>query len=299
MTRGQRWTSRSIGSRLQHCVFYLLIRTLGRRPAYALLYFVVLWYTLRPMTRARSAPYLARRFPKAGRLQRLRHCFRLNWNFGLTLVDRAASGILGQFSITASRDDEQTLKTLLIEGRGLILLTGHFGCWQTSSAGLDGIETPVHVLMHRAPDDIDRQHFEHAGADAPFRIIDPCGYLGGSLEMLDALAKGHILGLMGDRTFGNDRNTVSVPFLGGSVRLPFSAYRLASVTAAPILVFFSSRIGPGQARHEIARIIRVPQGLGRSGENYIPYAQQFALALEEMVKANPYQFFNFYDMWEN
>ncbi|MGE4441639.1 MAG: lipid A biosynthesis acyltransferase [Desulfomicrobium sp.] len=299
MTHGQRWTSRSIGSRLQHGIFYLLIRAAGRRPAYALLFFVVLWYTLRPMTRARSAPYLARRFPNAGRLQRLWHCFLLNWNFGLTLVDRAASGILGQFSITASPDDELTLKALLGEGRGLILLSGHFGCWQTSSAGLKGIETPVHVLMHRAPDDIDRQHFEHAGTDAPFRIIDPHGYLGGSLEMLDALGKGHILGLMGDRTFGSDRNTVKVPFLGGTVRLPFSAYRLASVTGAPILVFFSTRIGPGQARHQIARIIRVPQGLGRSGDKYIPYAGHFALALEEMVKANPYQFFNFYDMWEN
>jgi predicted LPLAT superfamily acyltransferase len=299
MTQGQRWSSRSIGSRLQHGVFYLLIRALGRRPAYALLFFVVLWYTLRPMTRARSAPYLTRRFPKAGRLERLRHCFLLNWNFGLTLVDRAASGILRQISITASQDDEQALKTLLGEGRGLILLSGHFGCWQTSSVGLNGIETPVHVLMHRAPDDIDRQHFEHAGTDAPFRIIDPYGYLGGSLEMLDALGKGHILGLMGDRTFGSDRNTVKVPFLGGTVRLPFSAYRLASVTGAPILVFFSSRIGPGQARHHVARIIRVPQGLGRSGDKYIPYAQQFATALEEMVNATPYQFFNFYDMWEN
>lgn len=299
MTHGQRWTSRSIGSRLQHGVFYLLIRTLGRRPAYALLFFVVLWYTLRPMTRARSKPYLVRRFPRAGRLQRLRHCFMLNWNFGLTLVDRAASGILGQISITASQEDEQTLKTLLSQGRGLILLTGHFGCWQTSSAGLDGIDTPVHVLMHRAPDDIDRQHFEHAGTEAPFHIIDPHGYLGGSLEMLEALGKGHILGLMGDRTFGSDRNTVRVPFLGDSVRLPFSAYRLASVTGAPILLFFSSRIGPGQAKHQIARVIRVPEGLGRSGDSYIPYAQQFALALEEMVFATPYQFFNFYDMWEN
>jgi len=299
MKSEKRWTSRSIGSRMQHGVFYLLIRTMGRRSAYILLFFVALWYTFRPMTRARSAPYLARRFPDAGCIGRLVHCFRLNWNFGLTLVDRAASGILGQFSIAASPEDENTLQALLREGRGLILLTGHAGCWQTSIAGLESAGRPVHVVMHRASDDVDRHSFEHSGGDAPFRIIDPQGYLGGTLEMFDALKKGHILCLMGDRAFGSDRNTISVPFLGGNVNLPFSAYRLASATTAPILVFFSRRIGPGRASHEIARIICVPGGLGRSGQDYLPYAREFALALEELTAKAPYQFFNFYDMWEN
>ena len=53
--KGQTWSSRSIGSRLQHGIFYLLIRTFGRRAAYGLLFFVALWYTIRPLTRSRSA----------------------------------------------------------------------------------------------------------------------------------------------------------------------------------------------------------------------------------------------------
>jgi predicted LPLAT superfamily acyltransferase len=299
MNAENRWTSRSVGSRLQHGVFYALIRSGGRRPAYALLFFVALWYTLCHSTRARSSAYIARRFPAASRLERLGHCFLLHWNLGLTLVDRAASGILGTSSITASEEDKHTLNSHLRQDRGLILLTGHVGCWQTSFAGLDIADRPVHVVMHRADGDIDRHYFEHAGEQAPFNIIDPMGYLGGSLEMLDALRRKHVLCLMGDRAFGSRRNTVSATFLGGKVELPFSAFRLASLTGAPILVFFSRRIGPGETVHEIHRVLHVPDGLGRSGEGYQPYVQLFADALEDLVRTTPYQFFNFYDMWKN
>lgn len=295
MTGG--WTSRSVGSRLQHGIFYVLIRILGRRAAYGLLFFVVLWYTIRPLTRKRSAPYLTRRFPQAGPLERLWHCFLLNWTFGMTLVDRAAAGILNEFTISASAQDEQTLLDMAASGRGLILLTAHVGCWQTSMAGLEIQHRPVNVVMHRAEGDIDRQHFEHAGQGPAFRIIDPQGYLGGSLEMTDALNRGEILCVMGDRLFGSDRNTVDVTFLGDTLSVPVSPYRLASATGAPIIVFFSRRTGPGAARHEIACIIHVPAGLGRSSTRYQPYAQDFAAALEAQTAKAPYQFFNFYDMW--
>ena len=101
------WSSRSIGSRLQHGIFYAIIRFLGRGPAYGLLFFVVLWYSLRPLTRSRSRPYLRRRFPEAGPFMRFMHRLRLNWNFGLTLVDRTAAGILEELRITASPGDEK------------------------------------------------------------------------------------------------------------------------------------------------------------------------------------------------
>lgn len=299
MNAGTRWSSRSVGSRLQHGIFYLLIRLAGRAPAYGLLFFVVLWYTIRPMTRRRAAAYIAHRFPGAGGLQRLRHCFLMYWTFGRVLVDRAAAGILREFGISASPEDEAALRALHAEGRGLILLTGHVGCWQTSMAGLEILDTQVHVVMHRAAHDVDRHYFEHAGGKAPFSVIDPAGHLGGSLEMMDALKKGHVLCSMGDRVMSSDRNTVPVRFLGGDIRVPFGAYRLASLTGAPVVVFFALRTGPGRATHEIRRVIRVPEGLGRNGDAYRPYAQEFANALEELVHVAPYQFFDFYDLWEH
>ncbi len=55
-----RWSSRSLGSRLQHRIFYTVIRLAGALGGYFLLFFVVSWYTLRPAVRNRSRAYLSR-----------------------------------------------------------------------------------------------------------------------------------------------------------------------------------------------------------------------------------------------
>lgn len=103
---------------------------------------------------------------------------------------------------------------------------------------------------------------------------------------------------MGDRMLGSVSGGVSSSFLGTDVSLPFSAYKVASVTGAPVAVLLSYRTGPGSYRMVLAREIRVPGKTGRGSAALQPYVAQFAEALEDYVGEHPYQFFNFYDMWE-
>jgi predicted LPLAT superfamily acyltransferase len=181
----------------------------------------------------------------------------------------------------------------------LILLTAHVGCWQIAMAQLSSLNAPVSLLLHREEGDVDLHYFEHTGISAPFRIIDPLGYMGGVLEMMDVLRKGEVVSIMGDRVFGSDKNTVSVNFLGGKVRFPFSAFKLASATGAPIAVHLSYKSGPASYDFMLERTIRVPADLGKTEEALRPYVAQFAEALESYTQRYPYQFFNFFNMWEN
>jgi predicted LPLAT superfamily acyltransferase len=294
----RQWTSRSIGSHWQHRVFYALIRCGGRQLAYGLLLFVVLYYTLfRPTVRARSHPYLQRRFPGRNPLVRLWDSYRLNLGIGRILVDRAALGILGPGHLPVSLAGGEELQALLAEGHGLVLVTAHVGCWQLAMSSLSVLAAPVSLLIHREEGDLDRHFFEHGQGGAPYRIIDPAGYLGGTLEMLQVLKDGEVLCIMGDRVMGGAAGTVSVDFLGGAVELPFSPYKLASASKAPVAIIFPYQDQAGSYALQVAEVIRVPEGLGRSAAAYRPYAEQFARALEEFVSAHPYQFFNFFDMW--
>ncbi len=293
-----RWSSRSIGAAWQHRFFYGLIRLGGRRAAYLMLYPVVLYYVLlRPDQRRKGEPYLRRRFPGAGGWQLLRHSFRLSYGLGQALVDRAVVGILGPDSTPVDLGGRRELLAVLAEGKGLILVTAHVGCWQAALAALSHLHQPVHLLMQREEGDIDRHYFEHSGGEAPFQIIDPRGFLGGSLEMLAVLKRGEILSVMGDRLLGSDRNGIAVDFLGAPMVLPISAYKLASASGAPIGILLSAKTGVASYRLRLDGIIRVPPGLGRKAEAFAPYARQFAAALEEFTKLYPYQFFNFYDLW--
>lgn len=294
------WTSRSIGSNLQHNIFYVLIKFGGRRAAYGLLSCVALYYVLfRPDIRRKAAFYLARRFKDKGPIRRLIHCYRMYENLGKALIDRATIGIKGPLSVTIVFDDQKKVVDLIGEGKGVILLAAHVGCWQATMERLRVFNTPVNLLLHHEEGDIDRHFFEHAGAVNPFHIIDPLGYMGGVLEMMEVLKQGELLSIMGDRVFGSDRNTVAVDFLGGKIRLPFSAFKLASATGAPIVILLSHKSNTGNHELILDRVIRVPSRVGRGADVFRPYVAQFAQALESYTERHPYQFYNFFNMWED
>lgn len=293
------WTSRSLGSRLQHRIFYLLIRVGGRRAAYVLLFFVTWYYVLfRRDVRARCHPYLRHRFPQDRATSRLTDCFRMSHALGKSLVDRATVGIAGPDALKIVVRGQDELLRMVREGRGLILLIAHVGCWQAAMSALKFLRVPVNLLMQREAGDVDRHYFEHAGMDCPYRLIDPNGFLGGTIDLLQALKRGEVVSMMGDRMLGTDQNGVEVPFLGETVRFPVSAYRLASLSGAPIAVLLSAKTGSDEYLLEMHDIIRVPAGLSRRPEAYAPYVGQFAAALEDYCRKHPYQFFNFYDMWD-
>ena len=292
------WSSRSIGSDWQHQFFYLAIKLGGRKAAYFFLYFVVAYYVLfSSLTRERASHYLSRRFSNSSWLQRLWHCYLLILEFGKVLIDRAVVGILGPEAFNINLDGREELLSLRDENRGMILMTAHVGCWQVAMSALGFLQRPVHMLMRREDGDIDRHYYEHAGIPCPYQIIDPTGYLGGTLEMMGALKQGQIVSVMGDRLLGSDKSNTHVGFLGGQATIPFSAYKLASATGAPVVVFFARKDGPKSYHVQLAKVIRVPQIKGRSSEAFTPFAQEFAEALEGFSLKYPYQFYNFHNMW--
>jgi predicted LPLAT superfamily acyltransferase len=73
---------------------------------------------------------------------------------------------------------------------------------------------------------------------------------------------------------------------------------MASVTGAPIGVLLSAKSGSESYELRLAKTLRVPGGLGRGGRAFADYARQFAETLEDYTRQYPYQFFNFFDMWE-
>jgi predicted LPLAT superfamily acyltransferase len=160
------------------------------------------------------------------------------------------------------------------------------------------LNKPMQVLYYRNPKDNDKTVAEHSGQKAPFTFINPAGPMGGVPEMMAALHRGEIVCAMADRVFGNVQNAVGVNFLEGTVRVPYSFYRLSAVTGAPIVVAFFPRVGSGQLKSWVFPPIQV-EDKGPKKEGYQPYAQQFIDALAQFCIKYPYQFFNYFDWWSS
>lgn len=292
-----RWSSRSLASRFHHAVFYWGIRLAGHAGGYFLLFFVITWFTLVPSVRKRGMHYITRRFPSAGGLARLGHTWKLQWRFGQCLVDRAAAGLGGAFSLGDS--GRESIEALAAEGKGVILLAAHVGCWQMAPAVFaERSRLPVSALVHKDAADVDKQAFEHAGTRAPYGVIPTTDGPFAAMELAARLGRGEAVCLMGDRAYARREPVVWTPFLGALAPLPILAYRLASVTGAPIAVVLPFRSGAGKGTFLPARVIRVPAGLGKTPAAYARAAGEFSAALEAFVMDHPYQFFNFFNFWE-
>lgn len=299
MTSNGNWTSKSIGTRFGHGFFYISVRLGGRRLAYFFLYFVVFYYVaFHPAVKEKSDPYLSRRFPGSGRMTRFFQRYRFVLGLGKALIDRAIFGICGEDAIHICFEDEKDLKKIQALDSGFIILMSHVGCWQVVMSALATLGRPVNLLMLQDAQDIDKHYFEHGSGRAPFNIISPEQFLGGTLEMLNALKNNEILCIMGDRVFKHKELAVSVDFLDSPVLFPASAYKLASIAQKPVVVLYSQKTGPDSYTLSIPEIMYIPGKLGKKADNYLPYARQFVASLEAYTQQYPYQFFNFYDMWK-
>jgi predicted LPLAT superfamily acyltransferase len=217
---------------------------------------------------------------------------------GRVLVDRAILGIMGPGKMKFTIHGRQELLGLVKKGRGFIMLMSHVGCWQVAVSALNFLKVPVNLLLEQEEGNIDRHYFEYAGVTCPIRIIDPGSFLGGTLQMLDVLKKGEVVCMMGDRVFGSEKSCLEIDFFGEKASFPYSAFKIGSATGAPIVVFFSYKTGYDSYALKVSKIIEVPENIGRSGESFRPYVTQYVNELELYTREYPYQFFNFYNMWQ-
>lgn len=291
-------TGRSMASRLKHRFVYVLIALGGRSLAYGFLYPLVFVYCLHKSVRDKSRAYVMRRFTPKTKWAFFKHTFWLNLTFGRTLVDRAALGILGTTQFISDPQARHMCENLVKQGKGILLLTAHVGCWQSAVNCMQFLNRPMHILYYRNPEDHDKTVAEHSGKKAPFTFINPAGPLGGVPEMMAALNRGEIVCAMADRVFGNPQNAVETDFLGGKVRVPYSFYRLAGATGAPIVLAFFPWQGKGKLSSWVLEPIFV-QDKGAHKEYYQPYAQQFIDSLTQFCIKYPYQFFNYFDWWND
>ena len=297
MNQFEKATGRSIASRFKHQFMYALISLGGRTMAYWFLYPLVGVYCLHRSVRNKSRAYILRRFKPRTKWEFFKHTYLLNLTFGRTLVDRAALGILGKADFEYQEKARQMCQALVDQGKGVLMLTAHVGCWQSAVNCMQFLKKPMHLLYYRNPKDNDKMVAEHQQTEAPFTLINPAGPAGGVPEMMAALNRGEIVCAMADRVFGNAKNSVEVDFLGGKVQVPYSFYRLAAVTKAPIIMAFFPWKGKGKLGSWVFAPVEV-EDKGPHKQGYQTYAQQFIDALTQFCIKYPYQFFNYFDWWK-
>ncbi|MBX3459608.1 MAG: hypothetical protein KF696_06525 [Planctomycetes bacterium] len=283
-------------------IFFYTFRLLGPRFAYALLYPVVLYYQFFARANGRgSYDYLRRRFPGIGRFKLWFMRYRHFMGFGRCLIDRgyAFLGMMGK--VRLNRDGQEAMQAALDKGCGVILLSAHLGNWELAAYCLgdfhhNGRKVPVNAVMFKGDGERVERQLRKAGGEPPFKVIASNDSLQASIECKNALERGEIVAIHGDRLLGE--RGIEVDFLGAPAKFPTGPFVLAASTGAPVVFTFANRVG---YKH-YALLARGPYYFEYTSRrereaNLKQWVGMYASQLEVLLQKYPLQWHNFYMFW--
>jgi KDO2-lipid IV(A) lauroyltransferase len=129
---------------------------------------------------------------------------------------------------------------------GAVLVGAHCGAWEISSRFLSRWVRDLAIVKLTAEDPEERRHVDTALArvgPAP-QVIDPRDGLDAVLAARAALARGAVVGLLGDRALPGQAWRAAL-LLGRPAALPVGPAQLAVASGAPLLLTLLLRLRPG------------------------------------------------------
>jgi KDO2-lipid IV(A) lauroyltransferase len=183
----------------------------------------------------------------------------------------------------------------LDDGRGAVVVTGHFGNWDVAAKTLSDYGRPVSLVMAREANATTHEYVRQARDRAGVRVIYSDSSVFSSLNVIRALRRNEITAIQLDRASGTS-GMRPIPFFGAPAPFPSGPFVLARLSGAPLIPVFIPRLG---TRHYAVRV---------GGSFTLPREARDAHALERVmtevvgefetvVRLFPTQWFQFAPFW--
>jgi lauroyl/myristoyl acyltransferase len=192
--------------------------------------------------------------------------------------------------------DAQLFRDLLAQGRGIILVTGHYGNWEIGSVFLRRVvDLPLTIVaMAEANEEVNRlRHEIRRSLDTD--TIEVRKSFDTALQIRRHLGDNRIVAMLMDRHVGRDR--VEVTLLGRPASVLRTPALMAHLTGAPLLPCFIERIGPARFSVQPGEPILVSRDTPRD-EALRDAAQRFADQLSARIRKQPNHWYHFYPYWK-
>lgn len=130
----------------------------------------------------------------------------------------------------------------LAEGRGLVVLTGHFGSWEVGARMLTDLGRPAHLVTAHEPNPTVHEFLHAMRTRHGFNVIYSDRSLFTGLPVLHALRRHEIVGMQIE-PWGPKRGSQVVDFFGRPTSFQLGPFAVARVAKAPIVPVFALRTG--------------------------------------------------------
>jgi KDO2-lipid IV(A) lauroyltransferase len=182
------------------------------------------------------------------------------------------------------------------EGRGLLLVTAHFGNWEIGAVLLRHLGCPLDVVVMPEVDEtvnaLRRRFRDSLGVGT----IEVRQSMSTALHIRERLAANAAVAMLMDRYV--DRDHVKVRFFGRDAHFLRAPALLAYLTGAPLVPCFVVQRPDGRYLTTVESPIEVDRTLDRTSAVQRA-AQGFADVLERTIRARPECWYQFYPYWDD
>jgi KDO2-lipid IV(A) lauroyltransferase len=203
-------------------------------------------------------------------------------DFGMGMAEFARLPHVDRAYIDRNMTSEglENLDNALEQGRGAVLVTGHFGSWELMGCVLVHMGYPVDFVVGIQRNPLVQDLMNNLRRGAGIEVID----LRSTLAIVRSLRRNRFVAMLSDQDAG--RNGVFVDFLGEQASTPAGVGRLAILADAPVISGFIIRTDRTRHRIVIDRPIYPVKDADRQSE-ILRITQAYTDRIETWVRRYP------------
>jgi predicted LPLAT superfamily acyltransferase len=280
---------------------------LGRRVIRVMLYPISAYFFVRERSRSASRRYLAQVWAHPEGRKHLPGPpgflapFWHYHEFAVQIFDRMVLWGRGLVELRMDHSGSEHLFALQREGRGALLIGAHLGSYDMPRRLAGDYGLVLNVVMFTPHAERISRFFEQLDPKSRIRVLslEP-GSLRTAFAIRACIDRGELVAVLADRLpLDGSEVPISIDFLGREMPFPLSTFRLACMLGCPTYLSLCLRKGDAHYETLVRRIgdgARVPRR--EREKTAVELARAWVRGLEEACLAHPYQWFNFYDVWE-
>ncbi len=250
-----------------------------------------LWWTFGGKRKQTALDNLALAFPKLSLEERTKLAKKVFLHFGRITADFLASSGRPAAELAAEMEVEgrENLDEAFRQGRGVLLLTGHFGSWERVSRWMSGTGYKLSVVARDADQAKVNDAVNKLRQETGTRVI-PRG--SAARPILERLRDNEAVGILADQ----NSKEIFLPFFGHPAGTVLGPGVIAERSKCPVLAVTCIRTGVGRYKVVIGSPLTPLESDGPRGSGMM---LAYHAWLEENIKENPDQWLWIHDRWRS
>ena len=298
-----KWEGKTRGGVLGHRIFVFLLKNFNLSVVYFVLRFVVLYYFFNSR-KSFNAIYKYYRY--AHKLPAFKSFFKVYksyYTFGQILLDKTIvlAGMNNKFTYTF--EGEEYLLQISEAGKGGLLIGAHMGSWDMAGFLLNRLNNRVNIIIYDAEHGNIKDYLAktYGGNEIDERVnfIAIKEDLSHLIEMRNALRKGELITMLGDRLIENHKS-FRLNFMGMEATFPAGPFHIATRFDVPVSFVFTMKDTKSHYHFYASspKKYKNVAGTGNEEDDMKILIKDYIALLEFYVRKYPDQWFNFFDFWE-